>query len=137
MHGVLEVITGATYQRNKEKNSQYENRTFDFNRLYAFISLKKLASLLSVGENYFYSDIFESWQYSGISLESDDRMLPPKLVGYAPEITGVANTNATVTVRNKDRILLETTVPPGPFRIQTLDSGVKGVFRCNNPRRRW
>lgn len=118
----------ATYQRNKEKNSQYENRTFDFNRLYAFISLKKLASLLSVGENYFYSDIFESWQYSGISLESDDRMLPPKLVGYAPEITGVANTNATVTVRNKDRILLETTVPPGPFRIQTLDSGVKGVL---------
>ncbi len=68
--------------------------------------MKKLASILTIGENYFYSDVFESWQYSGISLESDDRMLPPKLVGYAPEITGVADTNATVIVRSQNRVLL-------------------------------
>ncbi len=57
------------------------------------------------------------------SLESDDRMLPPKLVGYAPEIIGVANTNAIVIVRSQERIISETAVPPGPFRIQTLIVG--------------
>ncbi|EKT60250.1 fimbria/pilus outer membrane usher protein [Providencia burhodogranariea] len=118
----------ATYQKQHGGSNPQETHNFDFSRLYAFTSLKKLASILTLGENYFYSDVFESWQYSGISLESDDRMLPPKLVGYAPEIIGVANTNATVIVRSQDRVILETTVPPGPFRIQTLDSGVRGVL---------
>lgn len=117
----------ATYQKRHGHNSQ-ETHNFDFSRLYAFTSLKNIASILTVGENYFYSDVFESWQYSGIALESDDRMLPPKLVGYAPEIIGIADTNATVIVRSKDRVVLETTVPPGPFRIQTLDSGIRGVL---------
>lgn len=81
-----------------------------------------------MGENYFYSDIFESWQYTGFSLESDDRMLPPKLAGYAPEIIGVANTNAIVIVRSQECIISETAVPPEPFRIQTLDSGIRGVL---------
>ncbi|WP_151979796.1 fimbria/pilus outer membrane usher protein [Acinetobacter guerrae] len=118
----------AIYQKREDDGSNKEQHNFDFNRFYAFTSLKDISSVLTVGENYFYSDVFESWQYSGVSLESDDRMLPPKLVGYAPEIIGVANTNATVTVRSQDRIVLETTVPPGPFRIQTLDSGVRGVL---------
>ncbi|EKT55334.1 fimbria/pilus outer membrane usher protein [Providencia burhodogranariea] len=118
----------ATYQKQHGGTNPLETHQFDFSRLYAFTSLKTIASLLTLGENYFYSDVFESWQYSGVSLESDDRMLPPKLVGYAPEVIGVATTNATVTVRSQDRVILETTVPPGPFRIQTLDSGIRGVL---------
>ncbi len=118
----------AIYQKKRGGRQSQEIHDFGFSRLYGFTSLKKLASILTIGENYFYSDVFESWQYSGISLESDDRMLPPKLVGYAPEITGVADTNATVIVRSQNRVLLETTVPPGPFRIQTLDSGVRGIL---------
>lgn len=118
----------ASYRKNSGSQYNSEENRFDFSRLYAFTSLKTLASILTVGENYFYSDVFDSWQYTGISLESDDRMLPPKLVGYAPEIIGVANTNATVIVRSQDRVIMETTVPPGPFRIQTLDSGVRGVL---------
>ncbi|HGM9829036.1 TPA: fimbria/pilus outer membrane usher protein [Proteus mirabilis] len=118
----------AIYQKKRGGRQSQEIHDFDFSRLYGFTSLKKLASILTIGENYFYSDVFESWQYSGISLESDDRMLPPKLVGYAPEITGVADTNAIVIVRSQNRVLLETTVPPGPFRIQTLDSGVREIL---------
>ncbi|WP_272665803.1 fimbria/pilus outer membrane usher protein [Providencia sp. PROV110] len=119
----------GTYQKQQgNRQSSQETKQFDFSRLYAFTSIKSLSAILTLGENYFYSNVFESWQYTGLSLESDDRMLPPKLVGYAPEIIGVANTNATVIVRSKERVLLETTVPPGPFRIQTLDSGVRGVL---------
>lgn len=118
----------ATYQKQNGGYHPQETHQFDFSRLYAFTSLKDAASILTVGENYFYSDVFEAWQYSGVSLESDDRMLPPKLVGYAPEIIGIANTNATVIVRSQDRVISETAVPPGPFRIQTLDSGIRGVL---------
>ncbi|HHR5991098.1 TPA: fimbria/pilus outer membrane usher protein [Providencia alcalifaciens] len=118
----------GTYQEQHGGVYSQEKHNFDFSRLYAFRSLKDSAALLTLGENNFYSDVFDSWQYTGIAVESDDRMLPPKLVGYAPEIIGVAKTNAIVIVRSQDRIISETSVPPGPFRIQTLDSGIRGVL---------
>ncbi|WP_432807508.1 fimbria/pilus outer membrane usher protein [Proteus hauseri] len=116
-----------SYQKeNGGSSDNQESHNFDFNRFYAYRSIKALAATLTMGENYFYSQLFDAWQYTGITLESDDRMLPPKLVGYAPEIVGVAKTNATIIVKSQDRIVLETTVPPGPFRIQTLDSSIQG-----------
>ncbi|NPD42175.1 fimbria/pilus outer membrane usher protein [Providencia stuartii] len=136
-NGTMGINTGAwrfrgdyngSYQKQRGGYSPQETHQFDFSRLYAFTSLTESAAILTLGENYFYSDIFDAWQYSGVSLESDDRMLPPKLVGYAPEIIGVANTNATVIVRSQDRVISETLVPPGPFRIQTLESGIRGIL---------
>lgn len=121
----------ADYQANSRKssgsfNNQYSDATFS--RLFAYRSIKTIASILTVGENYFYSAIFDSWQYTGISLETDENMMPPKLTGYAPEIIGIAQTNATVIVKSHNRIVLETTVPAGPFRIQTLDSSIRGTL---------
>ncbi|EFA4889453.1 PapC/FimD family outer membrane usher protein, partial [Escherichia coli] len=72
------------------------------------------------------SEIFSSWRYIGASLESDDRMLPPKLRGYAPQVSGVADTNARVVISQQGRILYDSTVPAGPFTIQDLDSSVRG-----------
>ncbi|KAK6055879.1 fimbrial usher protein [Cooperia oncophora] len=67
-----------------------------------------------------------SWRYTGARLESDERMLPPKLRGYAPQISGIANTNARVVVSQQGRVLYDSTVPAGPFTIQDLDSSVRG-----------
>ncbi|STQ79056.1 Outer membrane usher protein papC precursor [Hafnia alvei] len=53
-------------------------------------------------------------------------MLPPALRGYAPEVSGIAKTNAKVVVTQQGRVLYETTVPSGPFRIQDLSSAVTG-----------
>ncbi|HFI3524323.1 TPA: fimbria/pilus outer membrane usher protein, partial [Escherichia coli] len=78
------------------------------------------------GENNINSDIFRSWSYTGASLESDDRMLPPRLRGYAPQITGIAETNARVVVSQQGRVLYDSMVPAGPFSIQDLDSSVRG-----------
>ncbi len=57
-------------------------------------------------------------RYTGASLESDDRMLPPKLRGYAPQVSGIADTNARVVISQQGRILYDSTVPAGPFTIQ-------------------
>ncbi|MDD9338663.1 MAG: fimbria/pilus outer membrane usher protein [Providencia heimbachae] len=121
----------ADYQANSRKstgtyNNQYSD--FVFSRLFAYRSLSSIASILTLGENYFYSSIFDAWQYTGISLETDENMMPPKLTGYAPEIIGIARTNATVIVKSRDRIVLETTVPAGPFQIQTLDNSIRGTL---------
>ncbi|HIB9349893.1 TPA: fimbria/pilus outer membrane usher protein, partial [Klebsiella pneumoniae] len=80
----------------------------------------------TLGENNISSDIFNTWSYAGATLESDDRMLPPKLRGYAPQVSGVADTNARVIIRQQGRILYNSTVPAGPFTIRDLDSSIRG-----------
>ncbi|MBS0861595.1 outer membrane usher protein [Providencia rettgeri] len=99
---------------------------WDWSRLYAFRALPTLKSKLTLGEDYLNSDIFDSFRFIGGSLQSDLNMVPPNLRGYAPEVTGVANSNATVTIRQQGRVLYETQVAPGPFRIQDLSEAVSG-----------
>ncbi len=53
-------------------------------------------------------------------------MLPPNLRGYAPDISGVARTNAKVTVTQRGRVIYESQVPAGPFRIQDINETVSG-----------
>ncbi|NHX33528.1 fimbria/pilus outer membrane usher protein, partial [Escherichia coli] len=61
-----------------------------------------------------------------LSLVTDTNMLPPNLRGYAPEITGVAKSNATVIVSQQGRIIYQTQVAAGPFRIQDLNDALAG-----------
>jgi outer membrane usher protein PapC len=113
------------YQGNVNKSLSTDSQ-FDWNRFYAYRAIPTWQSNLTVGENYINSDVFSSWQYTGVSLESDERMLPPNLRGYAPQVTGIADTNARVVISQQGRVIHETTVPAGPFAIQDLDSYVRG-----------
>lgn len=83
-------------------------------------ALPSLRSEAGIGELFSNGDLFTAVSFHGVSLDSDERMLPDSVRGYAPLVRGVANSNARVTVwQNKQRIY-ETTVPPGPFTINDL-----------------
>lgn len=112
-------------QMTHQSNTRNVN-DLKWNRYYAYRALPKLGARLSLGENYLSSDIFDNFRFTGISLNTDDNMLPPNLRGYAPEVTGVAKTNAKVIISQGDRVLYETLVAPGPFRIQDLSDAVSG-----------
>jgi outer membrane usher protein FimD/PapC len=99
---------------------------FEWSRYYAYRALPLLRSQLTLGENYLNSGMFDSFRFLGASLASDDNMLPPNLRGYAPEVTGVAKTNAKVTISQQGRVLYETQVATGPFRIQDINDAVSG-----------
>ncbi|WP_420493068.1 outer membrane usher protein [Serratia fonticola] len=101
-------------------------RSWDWSRYYAYRAIPRLGAKLSVGENFLYSDIFDSFRFTGASLISDDNMLPPNLRGYAPEVSGVARTNARVVISQQGRVLYETQVASGPFRIQDINDAVSG-----------
>ena len=73
-----------------------------------------------LGEYNTTGQLFNSLPFTGVQLASDERMLPDSLRGYAPEIRGVARTNAKVTVRQQGNIIYETTVTPGAFLINDL-----------------
>lgn len=113
---------------NQQKNSGSQ-KDFTWNRYYLYRALPALRSRLTLGEDYLASDIFDSVRYTGVSLASDDQMLPPNLRGYAPEVTGVAKTNAHVTISQQGRVIYETQVAAGPFRIQDLNTAVNGELQ--------
>lgn len=75
---------------------------------------------LLIGESYTPGSYFSGMAFRGISIKSDERMLPDSQQGYAPTIYGIARTNAKVTVSQGGAIIYETTVPPGPFSINDL-----------------
>src|SRR3990167_3501206 len=121
----------ADYQAQQsygDQNRGFNDKAFRLNRLYAYRALPAIRSKLSVGEDYLNSDVFDTFALRGVTLSSDDRMLPPSLRGYAPLISGLARTNATVTVSQQDRVLYSTTVTPGAFSIQDLNSSVQGTL---------
>ncbi len=117
----------ANYNHTTGQQSSSQ-RNWDWSRYYAYRAIAALRAKLTMGENYLNSGIFDSFRFMGASLVSDDNMLPPNLRGYAPEVTGVAKTNAKVTVSQQGRVLYETTVAAGPFRIQDLNSATSGTL---------
>ena len=82
--------------------------------------LPSLSSQLLIGESYTSGELFDSTQFRGVRLSTDDRMLPDSLRGYAPVVRGIANSNAKVTIRQNDVTIYETTVAPGNFEIDDL-----------------
>lgn len=95
-------------------------------RTYLFRPLPTLASKLTLGQYDLSSNLFDAFHFSGLSLESDEQMMPPDLRGYAPQISGIAHTNAKVTVSQNGRTLYQTTVAPGPFIITDLVNALQG-----------
>ncbi|MFB4340236.1 outer membrane usher protein [Pantoea sp. CS_6] len=113
------------YERESGKDGTLR-KNFKWDRFYIFRAIKSLKSELTVGESYLPSTIFDSFRFTGASLTSDDAQLAPNLRGYAPEVVGVAKSNAKVTVSQQGSVIYETTVASGPFRIQDLNNAVMG-----------
>ncbi|WP_051916841.1 MULTISPECIES: fimbria/pilus outer membrane usher protein [unclassified Serratia (in: enterobacteria)] len=97
--------SGGTYQRI---NSYVER------------DISTISGRLIVGENNTSGNVFDSVAYRGVELKDVERMRPQSERGYAPEVRGIARTNATVTVRQNGQIIRETTVAPGAFNIDDL-----------------
>ncbi|WP_336194236.1 outer membrane usher protein [Providencia stuartii] len=117
--GRLNHATGST---------QAVNRDLQWNRFYAYRALPALGAKLILGEDYLNSNMFDSFRFIGASLRSDLNMLPPNLRGYAPEVTGIAQSNATVTISQQGRVIYTEQVAPGPFRIQNLSDAISGTL---------
>lgn len=77
-------------------------------------------SMLSAGQFYTDSQLFDGLSILGASLESQDQMHPDNTLSWAPNIRGMAETNARVTVTQDGRVIHQTSVPAGPFSIESI-----------------
>ena len=111
---------------DKDREEASRHPQLEWSRYYAYRAIPALKARLVLGEDYLYSDLFDSFRFTGAALNSDESQLPPNLRGYAPEVVGVAKTNARVIISQQGRVLYETLVAAGPFRIQDLNDAVSG-----------
>jgi outer membrane usher protein len=108
-------------------SSTFGGTRFSSNRSYAQRDIDALHSQLTVGQLYTDSQVFDSVRIRGLSLRMDESMLPDNERGYAPVVRGIAESNATVEVRQNGYLLTSTPVSPGPFVIEDLyPSGSNG-----------
>lgn len=119
-------LRGDWQMRQDKRSGEEVTNDFNWSRFYAYRAVKSLNSKLTVGEDFLTSDIFDSFRFTGMSLVSDTNMLPPNLRGYAPEVTGVARSNAAVIISQQGRVIYQTQVAAGPFRIQDLSDALAG-----------
>lgn len=82
--------------------------------------IQRIKGQLTLGQGFTSSNVFDSVQYKGVQVASDDNMLPDSLRGFAPVVRGIAQSNAQVTVRQNGYIIYQTYVAPGAFAISDL-----------------
>ena len=120
----------STLTHTYSHNGQYEknnitdrNRNTRFSDTYISRDFHNIRSTILIGDSSTGSDVFDSVPFRGVKLNSNEQMLPAQMRGYAPSITGVANSNARVTIRQNGNIIYETYVPPGPFNLTDVQQG--------------
>lgn len=104
------------------KNDSFSNKNI---QLYAETDITSWKSRLTLGETFTSGRIFDSYGIRGAVLGSNTRMQPDSLNNFTPVITGIADSNARVLIRQNNYTIYETTVTPGPFEIK--DYGAMGT----------
>ncbi len=80
----------------------------------------------TVGQTSTDGNILESVPFEGVMLQSDDAMLNPDLGGFAPVVSGIANSNAVVSVYQGGALIFQQSVPAGPFEFKDLTRNYNG-----------
>ncbi|UHM93632.1 fimbria/pilus outer membrane usher protein [Rahnella victoriana] len=120
LNGGLNI--GAWYLRHNGSYSWAEDMGGEYSAINTYLQrdVAAVRGRVILGQANTSGQIFNSLPYTGAQLISDDSMLPDSQRGYAPEIRGIAKTNAKVTVKQQGQVIYETTVTPGAFLINDL-----------------
>ncbi len=146
-YGPWRLRNNSTYTYSQQKYDVYEslentlNRTSQSQRnwtsqqTYLQRDIAFLRSQLMIGETStgrVASQILDGFSYRGVALMSSDAMLPGGMNGFAPVITGIASSNAQVTVTQNGAIIYQANVSPGPFRFTDITgSGTSGDLKVS------
>ncbi|EMX8402117.1 fimbria/pilus outer membrane usher protein [Yersinia enterocolitica] len=111
-------------QSNLSYSSNNNNSDTQWNNIRTYVQrpISQLDSELTLGETFTDSTLFGTMSFRGVKMATDQRMWPESMRGFAPEVRGVATSNARVIISQNGRQIYETNVAPGPFVINDLYS---------------
>lgn len=112
------LLNYSYYSSDLIYGEKIKNDSLNFYNSYVERDIVFLRSTLRAGELSTQGKILDSFNYIGGSIYNNDEMLNDNLRHYTPTIRGIANSQAVVTVKQKDRIVLQENVPAGPFELK-------------------
>lgn len=116
------INLGSWHLRERSSVEVTSGQPTTFQNIATYLShdIPAIRSDLTVGDSFTDGAVFDSFGFRGVSLASDDQMLPDSQFDYAPVVHGIAQTNARVVITQNGNTILETTVSPGAFEINDL-----------------
>lgn len=121
---------GNTRLRTSQSQQKWTSQQTYLQRDIAFLRSQLIMGETSTGS--VASQVLDGFSYRGVGLTSSDAMSPGSMNGFAPVITGIARSNAQVTVTQNGSIIYQANVAPGPFRFTDLaGSGTSGYLEVS------
>ncbi|HGM5491314.1 TPA: fimbria/pilus outer membrane usher protein [Serratia fonticola] len=116
------VNVGAWFFRHNGSYNWSENGPKKYNTINTYVQrdIPVIKGRIVLGQANTTGQVFDTLPFSGVELASDERMLPESQRGYAPDIHGVARTNAKVTISQSGQVIYQKNVSPGEFLINDL-----------------
>lgn len=112
-----------SYTRNDSNPGEGATQRYEktqFSNTYLQRDIRAWRSEVLLGESYTLNDVFDSVPFRGVRLNSSEEMLPVSLRGFAPVVTGIAQSNARISISQNGNVVYQSYVAPGPFRIDDL-----------------
>ncbi|MBJ9955050.1 MULTISPECIES: fimbria/pilus outer membrane usher protein [unclassified Acinetobacter] len=117
--GSWQLRHSGSFNYNSDDN--FSNHEWTSLNTYLQKTLIPIKSQLRIGDGATDGSVFDSFGYRGVELSTADAMYPDSQQGYAPNVRGVAKSNAKVVIRQNNNIVYQINVAPGPFLIQDLN----------------
>ncbi len=105
----------TTWNKSSHQEGKWESAYSRVER-----GINRIKSRLVLGETYSSSDIFDSVPFRGVSLYSDDSMLPYDQRRYSPVVRGIARSQAKIEVRQNGYLIYSINVAPGAFALTDI-----------------
>lgn len=117
-------IGGWKYSHSGAISQTQENGRYEGYENKLSTTIPQFKSQLIIGDLYSspLSLFNTNLSLRGLVLETEEQMLPSSMRNYAPVISGFANTNALVRVRQDDFVIFEQSVPAGAFSIADMNT---------------
>ncbi|EGM6570279.1 PefC/AfrB family outer membrane usher protein [Salmonella enterica] len=98
----------------------FSGRGFESPQAMMSTAISPLRGSLELGKTRTNSTLLSDFSFYGASLHSDSSMVPWSVRGYAPVISGVAHSNARITVSQGGYTLSSQVVPPGEYSLNNI-----------------
>ncbi|MDE9539337.1 fimbria/pilus outer membrane usher protein [Xenorhabdus bovienii] len=119
----LNLQTGVNWQAWRLRNySTYTSQRKNWRSIKSYLQrdIHALKGQLIVGDSFTPSYLFDGIEFRGIQLASDENMLPDSMKGFAPVVSGIAQSHAQVTIKQNGYVIYQTYVAQGPFILTDL-----------------
>lgn len=120
--GEWRIRNQATAVKNSSSAAEWNNLSS-----YAQRDIRHFKSTLTLGEKSPPSDIFDSFDFRGIQIATNDRMMPYYFREYGPVVRGIAEKQLRITISQNGNVIYSDVLPPGPYALDDLSvSGQSG-----------